>query len=297
MRRILAAGAVLLALAASSKRADACAACGCGDPTMTSLGTEKPFKNRVRGGFELRYRTDALGISGVDRYRLDEERLDLYMAWAPHERVFLQLSVPTLRRNVDDVNLSQTTMYGLGDVELRGKFFVLQDRKVAPRHLFSLLAGLKVPSAQRQTDATGAALPIEAQPGSGSFDPIFGAAYAYFAKPWSFFVSAYGTLPTRGRESFRASPSLRTTVAGQYQFSRRFAARANIDARLDGKAYERGEPERDSGGAIFFASPEVLFTPQTDVTLFASFRYPVLNLLYGHHEEGPMISAGLGYDF
>ncbi len=294
---VLAIGIATFAFLAASHEAFACAACGCGDPTLTTLGAEKPYKNRVRGGFEARYRTDSIGEAGVDRYTLDEERLDLYLAWAPHERVFLQLSVPSLRRAVEDANLAQTTVYGLGDMELRAKFFVLQDRPTMPRHLFSVLAGVKLPTAVRQNDATGKALPIEAQPGSGSVDPIAGAAYAFFPRPWSFFASLYGIMPTRGTSEFRASPTLRSGTSLQYQVTSKFAVRANVDGRFDGKAYENGKTERDSGGAVFFASPEVLVTPQDDLLIFVSFRYPVLNLLSGHHEEGPVLTAGLGYDF
>lgn len=287
----------LFASVAIGQRANACATCGCGDPTLTGLGTEKPYQNRVRGSVDVRHRTDSIGAEGLDRIRVSEQRVDATLAWAPSSRAFLQLTVPTLRRTVRYESLAETNSYGLGDVDLRAKFFVLQDADFTPRHLFSVLAGVKVPTAKRQFDPNGAALPVEAQPGTNSFDPLLGIAYAYFPRPWSFYASAFATMPARGTSDFRASPSARATLSGQYQFAPAFAVRVNADTRFDLKAYENGDAEADSGGAVLFVSPEVLVTPFTDLTLFAAFRYPVVNALLGQHKEGPVINAGVAYDF
>jgi hypothetical protein len=205
-----------VAASAYSARGRACATCGCGDPTLTAMGTEKPFHGRLRASIDARHRTDDIGEPGVDQIRLRETRVDGQLAWAPHERVFLLGSVPLLQRSVGYVNGAETNTVAIGDVELRAKAFVFIDRSFAQRHLYAVTGGLKVPTAPRQrSDADGRYLPIEAQPGTGSWDPLLGMSYAFFARPFSFYASMQGSAPLRGTSEFRASPSLRTTTAIQ----------------------------------------------------------------------------------
>ncbi|HKO89712.1 MAG TPA: hypothetical protein VJU61_01085, partial [Polyangiaceae bacterium] len=63
------------------RRVEACAACDSGDPTLTALGTEQPFAGRLRSALGLRYRTDAIGVPGVDEMNIRDLRADLSVAW------------------------------------------------------------------------------------------------------------------------------------------------------------------------------------------------------------------------
>ncbi len=299
LRRATAGAAALGALGALASAGDAyaCATCGCGDPTLTALGVEKPYQNRVRASIEGRYRTDRIGAPNVDEINLHEQRIDVQGAWAPHERVFLLLTVPIMRREVSYVNLARKLTLGLGDVELRAKVFLYQDTSEMPRHLISAIGGVKFPTAPLQRDDTGKLLPIELQPGTGSVDPILGLSYAYFPRPWSAYASVQAFFPTKGTEGFRASAALRSTVAVQYQVTTWFAPRLAIDTRLDGKALEDGASSRDSSGFIGFLSPEVLVSPMTDLMLYASVRIPILQALNGYHREGAIYTVGAAVDF
>lgn len=292
------ASAALLAgaLALASPRAEACATCGCGDPTLTAMGSEKAFRNRVRVSLDGRRRSDDIGQAGVDQIRLRENRLDGQVAWAPSERLFLLATAPLLQRNVAYVNGGETSTFAFGDVELRAKAFVAADREFAPRHLYAVTAGLKLPTAPRQRDASGAYLPVEVQPGTGSFDPLLGMSYAFFPRPFSFYASVQGSAPLRGTSVLRASPSLRTTTALQYQLVSWFAPRLGVDTRLDARAYEDGAPERDSGGFIAFATAELLFSPVADLLVVPALRVPVVQALAGYHVEGPIAGVAVVYD-
>lgn len=297
-RRVALAWVIALAVnLAATTEARACATCGCGDPTLTALGAEKPYRNRVRASVEGRLRTDRIGAPDVDQIRLNEQRVDVQGAWAPHERLFLLLTVPVMRREVSNVNLARRLTLGLGDVELRGKVFLYQDSDDVPRHLVSAIGGVKFPTAPLQRDGTGRLLPIELQPGTGSVDPIVGLSYAFFPRPWSAYASVQGFFPTKGTEGYRASAALRSTIAVQYQIKPWIASRLAVDTRLDGKALEAGASERDSGGFIGFVSPEVLVSPMTDVMLYASVRIPVVQALAGYHREGPIYTLGAAVDF
>ncbi len=276
--------------------AGACAVCNVGDPTLTSMGTEKPYQGRLRPSLTLQYRTDEVGEARVDRLRLAEARLDLNLAWAPHERLFLTGTLPTMRRTVEYVNLARRTSVGLGDAELRGRWFLWQDRSFGAKHLVAVTAGVKLPTGQVQRGKDGEPLPVELQPGTGSVDPLGGVSYAHFAWPWSVYTSVQLFGSTAGVGGMRASRSLRTTAAAQWQASTEVALRLGLDGRLDGKAIEDGAPERDSGGFIGYVSPEVLLSPAQDWVVVLSARLPVIQALSGFHREGPIWSVGLARD-
>jgi hypothetical protein len=283
-------------ITAQLPRAAACGTCGCGDPTLTAFGTEKPFENRLRASLELRLRSEEIGRARVDQISMQEGRLDGHLAWAPHERVFLLLTAPLIRREVRYVNEAKAVAAGLGDVELRLKGFVAQDAPAFPRHLLAINAGLRLPTAPRQERADGTRLPMEMQMGSGSWDPLLGVSYAYFLRPWSLYASLQGSMPLRDTSTFRASPSLRSSLSVQRQFSLRFALRLGIDTRVDAKSYEGGEPERDSGGFVGFLSPDLLLGLADDLLAVASVRVPVVQALAGYHREHPLWGMGLSYD-
>jgi len=286
---------VLTELAARS--ASACATCGCGDPTLTAMGVEKPFKNRLRVSLELRYRTDLIGEPKVDQIFLAELRADAQVAWAPTEDLFLLATLPSLRRTVRYVNDAQTTTLGLGDLEVRIKNFVYRDQSFSPIHLVAILAGIKMPTAPAEYTPDGKRLPTEAQPGTGSWDWMVGVSYAFFAHPWSFYSSALGSAPLRGTSDFRASRSIRTTLRVQRQFGTLFAARLGTDTRLDARSFEDGRPERDSSGFIGFASGELVVSPTNELLFSLSASIPVFQALAGFHHEGPVFGFAAVYDW
>jgi hypothetical protein len=294
--RIPAALALLL-VALAPVPARACASCGCGDPTLTAMGTEKPSRNRLRASLELRHRVDVVGTAGLDQLRLGEQRLDGQLAWAPHERIFLLASVPLLRRDLlYDAGTREQT-WGLGDLELRAKLFVYQDRLFSPRHLVALVGGAKLPTAAVDRRPNGRPLPIELQAGSGSLDAIAGASYAFFAYPWSAYAGAHVVWPGPGTSESRASRSLRGTVAGQRHLGAAVAARLALDTRLDGHAREGGGPDPNSGGFIAFVGPELLVSPVVDLSLSGWVKVSVLNRLSGQHREPFLAGLALAYDF
>jgi hypothetical protein len=295
-RRALGLAALLVTAAVAERRASACAACACGDPTLTAMGSEKPVRNRLRLAWEGRHRSDIVGHSRADEIRLRELRSDLRLAFAPHERLFLMATVPFVRREVTYVNLARATQTGLADTELRAKLFLYQDRGFAARHLIAALVGVKLPTTPAARQPDGSLLPSELQPGTGSFDPQLGISYAHFTPPWSFYASVTGTLTTTGRNDTRASRSVAGTIAGQRQWSA-VGVRLSVDVRADGVGREQGEREADSGGVIAFAGPELLFSPATDLLLVAGGKLPVWNGLRGRHDEGPLLSLGVAYDF
>src|SRR4051794_28092261 len=135
MRAVLVLSAVLLSVPGVAR---ACASCGCGDPTLTQMGAEKPFAGRIRLSAEGQ--SARTTIQGVQV--LDEQRLDLAASWAPAARVILGLRVPVAARAVAAPNLSRTSAVGVGDSELAAKIFLWEDRPLFAHHLLAAIAGV-----------------------------------------------------------------------------------------------------------------------------------------------------------
>ncbi len=288
---------VAIAVTAGPGEARACATCQCGDPTLSVMGAAKPFDGRLRVSADALHRTDAIGEPDVSSLELQEQRLELGVSYALREWLVLSARLPLVRIDVEHYNLARDTVLHVADLELRGKVYVWQDRNWSPRHLVGITAGVELPTGPHIDAPAGAMVDrLETQPGSGSFDFLGGASYAYFRHPYSLYASATAYVATRGYDDTRAGPSLRTTVAGQYQPGTAIAYRFGIDARFDGRTREADDMEPDTGGFIAFASPEIVYQVETDLLLRAAVRIPIYNALYGFHDEGPIVSAGVTYD-
>ncbi|MFY2560937.1 transporter [Corallococcus terminator] len=291
---LLLCGAALVLAPFSS--AWACATCACGDPTLTSMGTEQPFSGRLRLSTTLRAWGHTVGQERVDALRLREARMDVAVAYAPLPWLFLSATLPLQAREVRSVSLARERGWGVGDVEVSAKAFLYQDREFSADHLFSVLAGVKLPTAPRLRMADGTLLDLDTQLGSGSVDPLAGVAYQHFRGDWSFLVSATGFLPTRGMLGFKAGPSVRTTLAAQYQPAPRWAVRLGLDGRIEAAADIDGEKEENGGGVIGYASPDVLFSPSTDIVVAAGVRVPFFNRLHGRVAPTPIAMMSVAYD-
>jgi hypothetical protein len=313
----LAAGAALL----GARPCQACAECGCGDPTLTVLGSEKPVRHRLRGGATFTLQSAESGVA-AEALSLAEKRLDLAAAWAPLDRLFLVASVPLVRRSLAYADGSREEIDGLGDFELRAKAFVWEDRRFSPRHLVALTAGARAPLASWRRDPAGTPVASERHLGSGALSPIVGGSYAYFRLPWAGYVSLEASTPVLHHDWYRPAPGLRATLAGQRQLSNFLALQLGVDARADGHPEEPAHaeaaqgsyvyhpeggdhgaehqaepPEHEHGGAALFASAAVLVTPLPDLVAFLQLRLPALERLHDGQRNGAILATGLVYDF
>lgn len=285
----------LVSLAILPPAARACATCAVGDPTLTTMGTQQPNAGRLRASLEAQMRSDAVGQAGVDRVELTEQRLSAALSYAPVDWAMFSVTLPVLFRQVTEANLSESSVVGLGDMVLRGKWFIYRDSAFAPEHLLSLVTGLKMPTGKVER---GDAMAPELQAGTGSFDPILGLSYAFFGGDWSVFISEVVYIPLPSPEPFRMGTSWRGTHALQYQFIDQLAARLSVNTRLDAVTWlenpSRREP--DSGGFIAYVAPAAVVSPLSDLVVYLELQIPVLNALVGTHDEGLLAMLGVAYD-
>ncbi|HVG56913.1 MAG TPA: transporter [Hyalangium sp.] len=284
------------ALALVAPAAFACATCACGDPTLTTMGTEQPFAGRLRMAATVRAWGMTTGDAALDAVTLRELRMDVAASYAPLRWLFLSAMLPLHARGVQDVSLARERSWGPGDLEISAKAYVFRDREFSPVHLVSVLVGLELPTSPTVHDGQGRPLSLDAQLGTGSWDPFAGLAYRMRRGEWSFVASLTGFLSTRGRMGFRAGSSLRNTLAAQYQPHPRWALRLATDSLLESASETQGVPDPDGRGFIGYLSPEVLYSPATDVVVQVGVRAPVLNLLSGDVRQTPILQAAVAYD-
>ena len=288
--------AALVAPLWTAAEASACGTCSVGDPTLTIVGFEQPKANRVRTSATLRHRNDSIGETAVDELTLSEQRLELAGAYSPTDRISLSLMMPLVHRLITEVNLAEASIWAPGDLDFRVRGVIWRDRKFAPRHLVSLIGGLEFPTSSIEYDTDGVPLPLEFQAGTGSWDPIAGAAYTMFSDPWSVYVSSVAVFPTTGIADTRASTSFRQTALGQYQPWTFLAFQVGAEFRLDGPGYIGGVRDPNTGGHITYGTLGLVALPHEKVVMHVTAALPLIQRLDGTHREGFAFTAGLVYE-
>ncbi|MFO0579555.1 MAG: hypothetical protein U1A78_36620 [Polyangia bacterium] len=274
LRPVLALVVVLLA-ALSPRVSRACASCGCGDPTLTAMGIEKPFKNRVRLSLEQRFG----GHSDPDRKeRTLISRSTLSASWSPTAWLTLAAALPLAAGELRTLRASGPTarrVVGLGDLELYTRALVFRDRAFSPRHIVGILAGLKAPTGPRVADSSGYPAPDDFQPGSGSWDPLFGASYGYFGRELGVFASLSYRHTTTGRLDYRRGSVLGASALVQRSLHRAVSFGLGLELSHTRPDELRGISLPDTGGTVLAVAPQALIALRTDWLLRAALQIPV----------------------
>lgn len=235
------------------------------------MGVEKPFKNRIRLALEQRV---SAHINEEGRTILS--RTTLAAAWSPVTWLTLGAALPVPSGELRPASGPLRRFGGLGDLEVYARALVFRERRFSPRHLISLLAGIKFPTGPRVSDSTGYPVSDDLQPGSGSFDPMFGASYGYFGDAVTVFASLSYRYTTVGRNDYRRGAVLGATVLAQRSLHRAVALGLGLDinhTRPDAVGDDRTLPA--TGGTILAVTPQLLIALHRDVLLRAAVQAPL----------------------
>lgn len=105
---------------------------------------------------------------------------------------------------------------GIGDLTLFGQYRFLHQGKTE----LAILFGLKTPTGKTNDHtAQGDVFDAEFQPGSGSWDPLFGLAWTHHAGAWSFDSNVLYTLATEGTQNTDLGDRFQYNVAVSYRLS------------------------------------------------------------------------------
>jgi Putative MetA-pathway of phenol degradation len=224
---------------------------------------------------------------------------------------------------------------GIGDLTLLGQYRFYNNR--ATRTELALLLGVKAPTGvtDRHTD-TGELFDAEFQPGSGSWDGLFGAAVTKRIGPWSFDANVLYVLVTEGTQNTDLGDRLLYNAAVSYRLMRgtsdavaamklgalpdpmwhggpgshqhgRVHQEASMGPSLDlvlelngewhAKQVENGIKDPNSGGNTLFLAPGLRFS-KDNWSSFVSVGIPIINDQNGIQAEPEVrVVTGLSVTF
>jgi hypothetical protein len=204
------------------------------------------------------------------------------------------------------------TVSGIGDLNLLAKYRVPTGAGAS----FALFGGIKVPTGSTgKRGPGGERLETEHQPGTGSWDPIAGAAFGAKVGPVALSMGALYQWSTQGAQRTRLGDRLQGGIAVSHQFSGAppmhhdgpnhhhgdeldehadDAHRASWDAFVEltgeweGRQAIAGEVEQASGGAAIWLAPGVRFITASGLSLAASAGAPLWQHIRKSHPDNKL---------
>ena len=293
-----------LAWLSLSQSALACSICRCGDPTFNALGME----GVAQPGFRVAFDWDQVEKTQGPADELDslrEQRETLLLAYGLNDRFDLFARIPFSQRDLtesEDGELEKSSASGLADPEIYAQARLWSSRfegDVGMRSSIYLVFGVKTPWGENDAARDGERLDEHVQPGTGSTDWFAGLSGSYQVNPRSAVFASVQYRHT-GRNDFG------------YQYGRvqllNLAYEHKIGARWDGvvEANYRhaghdeidasGELDPDTGGAIVYLTPRLLFDAGHGWVIRASVQVPLSQSgLNGEQHEKAVFNLGLTY--
>jgi hypothetical protein len=288
---------MVLLVVAEAEVALACPACSCGNPTLTTMGIDQPFADRVRVGLSGR----AWAVSqpeGRSQQQVRELRFDLSASWAPSPWLQLYVNLPLQLRELESANLARQRAVGPGAVDVSARVVVLRERRMRPRYLVGASVGLQLPSSPVIVDRGGVPLDVDAQLSLGGWTPHGAVSMlSFLSSRWALFGSAGVELPFGApRLGVQGAPSLTALVAAQVQPAPWLAARLGMEGRYDTPRLVGGKRDDIGAGPSLFAAPDLLLTLGSQWVLQAGVRWPVASALGGAVQPGPVVLVAVVTD-
>jgi hypothetical protein len=191
------------------------------------------------------------------------------------------------------------SIVGMGDMSFFGKYSLVSgDIEVAS------LLGVKIPTGSTsQKDNTGNLLEPDHQPGTGSWDPLIGAAVARQFELLTFGASVLYRLTTEGRHDFKPGSQVIVAMKGEYQIAGlgkfpRVYASLELAEQFTAKDEGAGVKNQDTGGSILTLGPGLRVRANDKVSFGATVSFPIYQGLNGiQHKEKFEFLFGTGVDF
>lgn len=207
---------------------------------------------------------------------------------------------------------------GIGDLSLLAKYRLTPEGSAG----FALIGGVKVPTGNtHERDRFGNRFETEHQPGTGSWDSIFGASGGAKLGGLNLAASAIYQLAGEGAQNTRLGNRLQGGVAISHHFgpgeeehadddhdhgghqeshvhSSSWDAFVEVAGEVEGRQRIRGVAERDSGGKWAWVAPGVTFIAASGWSASAAFALPVWQRIRPSHPNNAcrfMLSLGHGF--
>lgn len=251
---------------------------------------------------QVRYTKKADDPTSADR-QLEIFALPQTLVYGWSERFSTILTIPFISKELDltsSGNRISRKDSGIGDVEVLGKYrFYTRDYPAATSR-FSLLAGTDLPTGQSGDADSRGKLPRDLQLGSGSADPLIGAAYTWQSLDNEWDASMTYQFKTTANK-FEFGDVLNYTVAYQQRIwpvqlpERGLYTQWNIVLEANGqwaqKVKDHGNRVDNTGGHLLFISPGLQVATERFV-IETSIQLPALQNLNGNQLEPDFTLVG-----
>jgi hypothetical protein len=268
----------------------------------------------------------ALAAEGIAAHNTDYNlNASLGVAYGITHHLTVAAELPYVRR--DDLREGAVgeveklgSVAGIGDVNVLAKYRLTDGEGVG----FALLGGIKLPTGsthKRSND--GDRLETEHQPGTGSWDPLFGAAAGAKLGPLGLSASALYQFSTKGAQDTRLGDRLQGGIALSHRFGQAehhhpevnhnhhhgdeldehtegsahpsWEAFVELGAEWEGRQTIGGETERESGGKWLYVAPGARFNFASKWSAGAAIALPVWEDIRASHPDNRyrlMLSLG-----
>ena len=181
---------------------------------------------------------------------------------------------------------------GVGDLVILGHYRFWKNRDFSA----ALQAGIKTPTGETDVEDDGQVLEIEFQPGSGSWDFLFGGAVSFSPGRVGYHANLLYNLTTEGDQDTELGDAFFYNAAVTYRLSggarndhghHHTAARAHphfmVDAMLELNGETRaknqidGEDQDNSGGTLLYLSPGIRLSHTRGLSAFVSYAVPIVS--------------------
>ena len=297
-------GGLFLALISMTKLS-ACSVCGCGDPLLAA-GSAVPMAGQFRLSVdgEYLYATAAGADLGTTEF-LAQETLRPVLVYSPGTSLSLVLQVPLIRKdwwtNDSAEPLLATDNFGLGDVDLGGRWFFWQDLHLVDRwsQNLALSAGISLPTGDSNITVNGQLIDQHAQIGTGAVGPYFGLLYGYNGDPWG--VSLNVTYRYRGTnyQGYQFGQALSFGVAGHYRVFENLSLTLGLDGRYaeHDQDWSVGRANGDTGGTVLDVTPGFGWQIGDGIGVTGRVQVPVYTDLFGTQLVTPTCDLSVQYVF
>lgn len=266
----------------------------------------------------------ALAVQGVDAHNTSHDlNAGLGAAYGITHELTISVEVPYVRH--DSIRATEPglggqhlgSVGGIGDINLLAKYRITPE---GPKG-FVLIGGVKVPTGStHERDRFGKQFETEHQPGTGSWDPIFGASAGAKLGGLNLAASAIYQLAGEGAQRTRLGNRLQGGIAISRHFGRAeedgdddhdhaadqerhvhsssWDAFVEVAGEVEGRQRIGSEVEQDSGGKWAWVSPGVTFTAASGWSASAALAVPVWQRIRSSHPKNAyrfMLSLGHGF--
>ena len=200
------------------------------------------------------------------------------MVMAGYARNTMSMSVTTMMGGAFDM-FSQ----GLTDTKLMGKYRLYSDDNLAPKHQLSTIVGVAAPTGKITVKNTnhptltmrGKLLPFGMQPGSGTWDPIFGLTYQKIADPYWFGANFMTTQRwAENDQDYTKGDEYTLDLYLMKQFHARALAHVQLNAKAWGDYSDEPKRGKESGDGHAGLNPaNNWMTPLYDPTNYGGVNF------------------------